>query len=82
MNESAEVSGEIPEEFVPDPKRNFLPHLVATAKVCRGQVKAVRELSDYGLYVTFFPAASGGAIERCTNAAAISQPAKMRRRDL
>ena len=32
MNESAEISGEKPEEFSPDPKRNFLPHIVATAK--------------------------------------------------
>ena len=32
MNESAEVSGEKPEEFSADPKRNFLPHIVETAK--------------------------------------------------
>jgi len=32
MNESAEISGETPEEFDPDPKRNFLPHIVAAAK--------------------------------------------------
>jgi hypothetical protein len=32
MNESAEVTGEKPEEFTADPKRNFLPHIVETAK--------------------------------------------------
>ncbi|MEO5755153.1 MAG: hypothetical protein ABIR38_10645 [Chthoniobacterales bacterium] len=32
MTESSEVSGEKPEEFSADPKRNFLPHLVETAK--------------------------------------------------
>jgi hypothetical protein len=32
MNESTEVSGEKPEEFTADPKRNFLPHMVETAK--------------------------------------------------
>ena len=32
MPESSEVSGEKPEEFSADPKRNFLPHIVETAK--------------------------------------------------
>jgi len=32
MNESAEITGEKPENFDPDPKRNFLPHIVAMAK--------------------------------------------------
>ena len=43
MNESTELSGEIPEEFVPDPKRNFLPHLVATAKEAAIPLCFVRE---------------------------------------
>ncbi len=32
MDESAQVSAEEPEEFTPDPRRNFLPHIVETAK--------------------------------------------------
>jgi len=32
MDESAQVSAEEPEEFTADPRRNFLPHIVETAK--------------------------------------------------
>jgi hypothetical protein len=32
MDESAQVSAEEPEEFSADPRRNFLPHIVETAK--------------------------------------------------
>ena len=32
MDESAQVSAEEPEEFTADPRRNFLPHMVETAK--------------------------------------------------
>ena len=35
--------------------------------VCRGKVKAVRELSDYALYVTFFPQLVAGLIERAAH---------------
>ena len=43
MNESAEISGEKPEEFDPDAKRNFLPHIVATAKQAGIPLCFVRE---------------------------------------
>ena len=43
MNESAEISGETPEEFDPNPKRNFLPHIVATAKEAGIPLCFVRE---------------------------------------
>ena len=43
MNESAEVSGEKPEEFSADPKRNFLPHIVETAKKAGLRLCFVRE---------------------------------------
>ena len=43
MNESAEVSGEKPEEFSADPKRNFLPHIVETAKQAGIPLCFVRE---------------------------------------
>ncbi len=43
MNESAEISGEKPEEFNPDPKLNFLPHIVATAKEAGIPLCFVRE---------------------------------------
>ncbi len=43
MPESSEVSGEKPEEFAADPKRNFLPHMVETAKQARIPLCFVRE---------------------------------------
>ncbi len=43
MDESAEVSGEKPEEFSADPKRNFLPHIVETAQKAGLQLCFVRE---------------------------------------
>lgn len=43
MNESAELSGEKPEEFSADPKRNFLPHIVETAKQAGLPLCFVRE---------------------------------------
>ena len=43
MNESAEVSGEKPEEFSADPKRNFLPHIVELAEQARLPLCFVRE---------------------------------------
>ncbi len=43
MNESAEVSGEKPEEFSADPKRSFLPHIVETAKQAGLRLCFVRE---------------------------------------
>ena len=43
MNESAEVSGEKPEEFSADPERNFLPHIVETAKQAGIPLCFVRE---------------------------------------
>ncbi len=43
MTESSEVSGEKPEEFSADPKRNFLPHIVATAKAAGIPLCFVRE---------------------------------------
>lgn len=42
-DESAEVSGEKPEEFSADPKRNFLPHIVETAKQAGIPLCFVRE---------------------------------------
>lgn len=43
MNESAELSGEAPEEFTADPKRSFLPHIVETAKQAGLRLCFVRE---------------------------------------
>ncbi|MDQ3546671.1 MAG: hypothetical protein M3429_09195 [Verrucomicrobiota bacterium] len=43
MNESAELSGEAPEEFTADPKRNFLPHIVDAAKQAGLKLCFVRE---------------------------------------
>ena len=43
MTESAEVTGEKPEEFTADPKRNFLPHIVETAKEAGLPLCFVRE---------------------------------------
>ena len=43
MNESAEVTGETPEEFTADPKRNFLPHIIETAKQAGLPLCFVRE---------------------------------------
>ncbi|MEO7723584.1 MAG: hypothetical protein ABIU29_02685 [Chthoniobacterales bacterium] len=43
MNESAEISGEKPEEFSADPKRNFLPHIVDVAKQAGLRLCFVRE---------------------------------------
>ena len=43
MLESSDVSGEKPEEFTADPKRNFLPHLVETAKQAGIPLCFVRE---------------------------------------
>jgi hypothetical protein len=42
-DESAEVSGEKPEEFTADPKRNFLPHIVEAAKQAGIPLCFVRE---------------------------------------
>ena len=42
-NESDEVSGEKPEEFSADPKRNFLPHMVETAQQAGIPLCFVRE---------------------------------------
>lgn len=43
MPESNEVSGEKPEEFTADPKLNFLPHIVTTAKQAGIPLCFVRE---------------------------------------
>ena len=43
MNESAEVTNEKREEFTADPKRNFLPHIVETAKQAGLPLCFVRE---------------------------------------
>ncbi len=43
MNESAEVTGETPEEFSADPQKNFLPHLVKVAQAAGLQLCFVRE---------------------------------------
>lgn len=43
MPESSEVSGEKPEEFAADPKHNFLPHIVETAKAAGISLCFVRE---------------------------------------
>ncbi|MGI8890372.1 MAG: hypothetical protein ACR2G0_06260 [Chthoniobacterales bacterium] len=43
MDESAEISAEKPEEFNPDPKKNFLPHLVQVARDARVPLCFVRE---------------------------------------
>ncbi len=43
MNESAEITGEKPEEFSADPKRSFLPHIVDTAKQAGLRLCFVRE---------------------------------------
>jgi hypothetical protein len=43
MPESSEVSGEKPEEFAADPKRNFLPHIVEVAREAGIPLCFVRE---------------------------------------
>lgn len=43
MPESSEVSGEKPEEFSADPKRNFLPHIIETAEQAGIPLCFVRE---------------------------------------